>query len=90
MEIAEQGITCNAICPGYVKTPLVEGQIDDTAKARGLSRKEVISEVILHAQPTKQFVTAEQISGLVVFLCSDAAASMTGSALPIEGGWTAQ
>lgn len=90
LEIAEQGITCNAICPGYVKTPLVEGQIDDTAKARGLSRDEVISEVILYAQPTKQFVTTEQISGLVVFLCSDAAASMTGSALPIEGGWTAQ
>ena len=90
LEVAEQGITCNAICPGYVKTPLVEGQIDDTAKARGLDREQVVKEVILHAQPTKQFVTTDQIGALTLFLCSDAAASITGSALPVDGGWTAQ
>jgi 3-hydroxybutyrate dehydrogenase len=90
LETAEQGITVNAICPGYVLTPLVEKQIPETARARGLSEEEVIRDVLLHAQPTRKFVTTEQIGALAVFLCSDAAASITGAALPVEGGWTAQ
>jgi 3-hydroxybutyrate dehydrogenase len=90
LETAEHGITANAICPGYVLTPLVQKQIPETAKARGLTEEQVIKDVLLHAQPTRQFVTTEQIGALAVFLCSDAAASMTGTALPIEGGWTAQ
>lgn len=89
LEAAEQGITCNAICPGYVRTALVEGQIADTAKARGISRDEVIRNVLLGAQPTKQFVTVEQLAAIVIFLCGDAAASITGAALPVDGGWTA-
>jgi 3-hydroxybutyrate dehydrogenase len=90
LETAEHGITVNAICPGYVLTPLVQKQIPETAKARGLTEEQVIKDVLLHAQPTRQFVTTEQIGALALFLCSDAAASMTGAALPIEGGWTAQ
>ena len=90
LETAEFGITVNAICPGYVLTPLVQKQIPETAKARGISEEDVIKNVLLHAQPTKQFVTTEQIGALAVFLCSSGAASMTGTALPIEGGWTAQ
>ena len=90
LETAEFGITVNAICPGYVLTPLVQKQIPETAKARGISEDEVIRDVLLHAQPTRQFVTTEQIGALAVFLCTDAAASITGTALPIEGGWTAQ
>ena len=90
LEMAEHGITVNAICPGYVLTPLVQKQIPETAKARGITEEQVIKDVLLHAQPTRQFVTTEQIGALSVFLCSDAAASMTGTALPIEGGWTAQ
>jgi 3-hydroxybutyrate dehydrogenase len=90
LETAEHGITANAICPGYVLTPLVQKQIPETAKARGITEEQVIKDVLLHAQPTRQFVTTEQIGALSVFLCSDAAASMTGTALPIEGGWTAQ
>ena len=90
LETAEHGITANAICPGYVLTPLVQKQIPETAKARGLTEEQVIKDVLLHAQPTREFVTTEQIGALAVFLCSDAAASMTGTALPIEGGWTAQ
>ena len=90
LETAEHGITVNAICPGYVLTPLVQKQIPETAKARGLSEEQVIKDVLLHAQPTRQFVTTEQIGALAVFLCNDAAASITGTALPIEGGWTAQ
>jgi 3-hydroxybutyrate dehydrogenase len=90
LEVAEQGITCNAICPGYVKTPLVEGQIEDTARARKLTPEEVIRDVILYAQPTKEFVTVEQISELVIFLCGSASASITGSALSMDGGWTAK
>lgn len=87
---ARHGITVNAICPGYVWTPLVEKQIPDTAKARGLSEDEVISDVLLAAQPTKEFVTVEQLAGMAVFLCSEDAKSVTGTALPVDGGWTAQ
>jgi 3-hydroxybutyrate dehydrogenase len=90
LETAEHGITVNAICPGYVLTPLVQKQIPETAKVRGLTEEQVIKDVLLHAQPTRQFVTTDQIGALSVFLCSGAAASMTGTALPIEGGWTAQ
>jgi 3-hydroxybutyrate dehydrogenase len=90
LETAEHGITANAVCPGYVLTPLVQKQIPETAKARGITEEQVVKDVLLHAQPTRQFVTTEQIGALSVFLCSDAAASMTGTALPVEGGWTAQ
>ncbi len=90
LETAEFGITVNAVCPGYVLTPLVQKQIPETAKARGISEEDVIKNVLLHAQPTKQFVTTEQIGALAVFLCTGGAASMTGAALPVEGGWTAQ
>jgi 3-hydroxybutyrate dehydrogenase len=90
LETAEFGITVNAICPGYVLTPLVQKQIPETARARGISEEEVIRDVLLHAQPTKQFVTTEQIGALAVFLCTGNAASITGAALPVEGGWTAQ
>ncbi len=90
LETAESGITVNAICPGYVLTPLVEKQIPETAKARGITEDEVIRDVLLKAQPTKQFVTTEQVAALTVFLCSEEAASITGAALPIEGGWIAQ
>ena len=90
LETAEHGITVNAICPGYVMTPLVERQIPETAKARGLTPEQVIRDVLLHAQPTRKFVTTEEIGALAVFLCTSAAASITGTALPIEGGWTAQ
>jgi 3-hydroxybutyrate dehydrogenase len=90
LETAEHGITANAICPGYVLTPLVEKQIPDTAKARGLTEEQVIRDVLLHAQPTRKFVTTEEIGALAVFLCTDAGASITGAALPVDGGWTAQ
>ena len=90
LEVAEQGITCNAICPGYVLTPLVDGQIDDTAKARGIDRDTVIRDVMLVAQPTKRFVTVEELAGLTVFLCDEAGASINGAALPMDGGWTAR
>jgi 3-hydroxybutyrate dehydrogenase len=90
LEAAEFGVTVNAICPGYVLTPLVEKQIPETAKSRGISEDEVVNTVMLAVQPTRQFVTIEQVSGLAVFLCTEAAASITGTALPIDGGWTAQ
>lgn len=89
LEVAEEGITVNTICPGYVYTPLVEGQIADTAKARGISEEEVMRDVILKAQWTKKFVTTDQIAGLALFLCSDAAENITGSAQSIDGGFTA-
>ncbi len=89
LEVAEQGITVNAICPGYVLTPLVQKQIPDTARARGISEEQVVRDVLLAAQPTKQFVTVEQVAALAVFLAGEAAASITGAVLPIEGGWTA-
>jgi 3-hydroxybutyrate dehydrogenase len=89
LEVAEQGITANAICPGYVWTPLVEKQIPDTAKARGISEEQVKRDVLLAAQPTKKFVAVEEVAALAVFLASDAAASITGTILPIDGGWTA-
>jgi 3-hydroxybutyrate dehydrogenase len=89
LEGAEHGITCNAICPGYVWTPLVENQIDDTAKARGITREEVIRNVLLAAQPNKRFATVEEMGALTVFLCGSGGASITGTALPVDGGWTA-
>ena len=89
LEVAEKGITVNAICPGYVLTPLVEKQIPDTAKARGMTEEQVKRDVLLAAQPTKQFVTVEQIAGTALFLCSDSAASITGTNISVEGGWTA-
>ncbi len=89
LEVAEKGITVNAICPGYVLTPLVEKQIPDTAKARGMTEEQVKRDVLLAAQPTKQFVTVEQVAGTAIFLCSDSAASITGTNISVEGGWTA-
>ena len=89
LEVAEQGITVNAVCPGYMLTPLVQKQIPDTARARGISEEQVVKDVLLAAQPTKQFVTVAQVAALSVFLASDDAASITGAILPIEGGWTA-
>ena len=90
LEAAEQGVTVNAICPGYVKTPLVERQIPDTAQARGMSEEQVIREVLLAAQPTRRFVRVEEIGALVVFLCSADADSINGAALSVDGGWVAQ
>jgi 3-hydroxybutyrate dehydrogenase len=90
LEGAQFGVTCNAVCPGYVWTPLVEAQIDDTAKARGISREDVINNVLLAAQPSKRFVTVEELGALTAFLCTDAAGSITGVAMPVDGGWTGQ
>jgi 3-hydroxybutyrate dehydrogenase len=89
LEVAQQGITCNAVCPGYVYTPLVENQIADTARSRGISHEAVVKDVLLAAQWTKRFVSIEEVAKLVLFLCSDAAVNITGSALPVDGGWTA-
>lgn len=90
LELAEYGTTVNAIAPGYVWTPLVEKQVADTAKARGITEEQVKQDVMLKAQPTKKFVTVEEIAAVAVFLCSDGASSITGSTLPVEGGWVAQ
>jgi 3-hydroxybutyrate dehydrogenase len=90
LETATFGITANAICPGYVWTPLVEKQIPETMAARGLTREQVINDVLLQAQPTKAFVTVEEVAALAVFLASDAARSITGAIIPIDGGWTAE
>jgi 3-hydroxybutyrate dehydrogenase len=90
LEGAEFGVTSNAICPGYVKTPLVEKQIPDTAKARGMTEAEVIEKVILEAQPTKKFVTIEDVAALAVFLAGPNSASLTGAAYQIDGGWIAK
>jgi len=90
LEVAETAITCNAICPGYVKTPLVDGQIKDQARVHDMSEQQVIRDVILASQPNKRFVELSELGELVCFLCSPAAASITGIALPVDGGWTAR
>lgn len=90
LETAEQGITCNAICPGYVKTPLVEGQIPDQAKAHNMSEEEVVKKVMLTPQPTKKFVEVSEIADTALFLCSQSACSITGTSLSVDGGWTAK
>jgi 3-hydroxybutyrate dehydrogenase len=89
LEVAEHGITVNAVCPGYVLTPLVEKQIPDAAKARAISEEAAVRDVFLAVQPTRKFVTVDQVAALVAFLCSKESASITGAMLPIDGGWTA-
>ena len=89
LEAAKDGVTVNCISPGYVWTPLVENQIPDTMKARGLTREQVMNDVLLAAQPTKRFVTPEEVAGLALFLCSEEARSITGANLSMDGGWTA-
>ncbi|HBD11773.1 MAG TPA: short chain dehydrogenase [Porticoccaceae bacterium] len=90
LEGAEFGVTCNAVCPGYVWTPLVEQQIDDQAKSHGITREDVIRNVMLARQPNKRFVTVEEIGTMVLFLCGPGGQSITGAALPIDGGWISQ
>ncbi|MGH6966247.1 MAG: 3-hydroxybutyrate dehydrogenase, partial [Phenylobacterium sp.] len=90
LETATHGITVNCISPGYVWTPLVENQIPDTMKARNLTREQVINDVLLDSQPTKQFVTVDEVAAIAVFLCTDAAKQMTGANLSVDGGWTAE
>ena len=89
LEVAEAGVTCNAICPGYVETPLVKGQIADQAKARNMTPEQVVKDVILAAQPTKKFVTFDQLAGMLLYLVSDAGASANGASMSVDGGWTA-
>jgi 3-hydroxybutyrate dehydrogenase len=89
LETAEDGITCNAICPGYVYTPLVEAQIGDQAKAHNIPREQVIRDVLLANQPNKRFATVDEMAAVALFLASDGAASITGTAIPVDGGWTA-
>jgi len=89
LEVAEHGVTVNTVSPGYVWTPLVEKQIPDTMKARGLTREQVIDDVLLKAQPTKAFVTVEQVAAMVLHLCSEACAQVTGANMVMDGGWTA-
>ena len=89
LEAAESGVTCNAVCPGYVWTPLVERQIEDQARAHAIPREKVITDVLLKAQPNKRFAQVSELGALTVFLCSDGASSITGAALPVDGGWTA-
>jgi 3-hydroxybutyrate dehydrogenase len=90
LETAKKNITCNAICPAFVATPLVEGQIDEQARAHGMPREQVIEEVILASQPSKRFVEVDELAALAVFLCGPAGRSITGAALPVDGGWTAR
>lgn len=89
LELARDNITCNAICPGYVRTPLVDKQVDDQARVHGIPRDRVVKEVILKPQPTQRFVEVEEVAGLAVFLCSPAGMSINGAALSMDGGWTA-
>ena len=89
LEAAGKGVTCNAICPGYVLTPIVEKQIPDQMKTHGMDRETVIKEVMLARQPSGEFATVEQVGGTAVFLCSDAAAQITGTTISVDGGWTA-
>ncbi|MDX1127381.1 3-hydroxybutyrate dehydrogenase [Sinorhizobium medicae] len=90
LEVAENGITVNSICPGYVLTPLVEKQIPDQARTRGITEEQVINEVMLKGQPTKKFITVEQVASLALYLASDDASQITGTHVSMDGGWTAQ
>ena len=90
LEVAEDGITCNALCPGYVETPIVEKQIADQARTRGMSKEAVLKEVILGSQPTRRFVTTDELTGMMLYLVSDLGASANGASFSIDGGWTAQ
>ena len=90
LEVATSGITCNAICPGYVMTPIVKNQIADQARTRGMSKEQVLKDVILGSQPTKRFVTTDELAGIFLYLVSDLGASANGASFSIDGGWTAQ